>query len=333
MTTGCNCLPRNVTFGECWARDGLQSEEGIASTDEKLEVIKLLVEAGFRRIEVTSFAHSSYLPQFDDAEELLRRVPRRDDVCYLALCLTPKAVDRAINSKWEGFGVDEVGMAISSSEAYSRVNVNRGRDEHKAVLEKMVGAATEVGIAVNGAVANSFGCPIDGDVSVDEVIGLAKWWREHGASKIGFGDTTGSANPKQVDNFLSRILSEGFSADEIVMHFHDTRGWSAANCMVALSHGITHLDSSLGGVGGQPKAGKALYHKGHGGNTCTEDLVGMLEEMGLSTGIDLEKMLKAGHRVEEILGRRLRSNFLTAGPVPHAGIRYDKEIGIVEARQ
>jgi len=193
----------------------------------------------------------------------------------------------------------------------------------------MARRALDTGHQVFGWVLTSFGCPIAGDVPVSQVLRMGQFWKDIGARYIGFGDTTGSSSPRQVSAFYEQALAAGFTADEIVVHFHDTRGWGIANSLVALTLGLRYFDTSLGAIGGQPKTGAAEYHRGHAGNTCTEDLVGMFEEMGVSTGIDLSRMLGLGRRAEEILGRQLRSNFLQAGLVPHGGVTYDKERGIL----
>jgi hydroxymethylglutaryl-CoA lyase len=325
-------LPERVVFGECWARDGLQNEAKVVPTEEKVEIITGVVDAGVKKIEATSFAHPKYLPQFADAEEVLRKIPRKPGVDYRAICTTMKAVERAIRSKEEGYGVQEIAMVISTSEPHNQANVGMTHDENKRLLEQMTRASLDSGHVVFGWALTSFGCPIRGDVDPAEAIAMCKWWKDIGATVIGFGDTTGSSNPTQVSRFYEYALAEGFTTDEVVVHFHDTRGWGVANSMVALTFGFRYFDSSLGAIGGQPKTGAADYHHGFAGNTCTEDLVGMFEEMGVDTGIDIDKLLATGRRVEEILGRKLRSNFLDAGPVPHKGIVYDKDKGIVEKK-
>lgn len=323
-------LPGKVVFGECWARDGLQNEPTVVSTDDKVEILTRMVDAGVTRLEATSFAHPKYLPQFADAEEVLRRVPRKPGVQYRAICTTVRAVERAIASKEDGYGVDEIVMVISASEEHNKANVSMGHAENKALIEEMARRSRETGHKIFGWVLTSFGCPIRGDVPVDDVIAMGRWWVDLGVDYLGFGDTTGSSNPVQVSRFYESILDAGFDKDIVVVHFHDTRGWGVANSLVGLTYGFTLFDTSLGAIGGQPQTGAAMYHRGYSGNTCTEDLVGMFEEMGVDTGIDIEKMLAAGRRAEEILGRKLRSNFLDAGPVPHHGIRYDKRKGILD---
>ncbi len=322
-------LPKKVIFGECWARDGLQNEPRMISTDAKVEMITRMVEAGISRIEATSLAHPKYLPQFSDAEELLRRIPRKKGIQYRGLCTTMKAVERAIASKEEGYGVDEIAMVIASTEEYNKVNVGMDHATNKALIKKMVQRSQTTGHKVFGWVATSFGCPLRGDVPLPEVAAMAKWWVDLGVDYLGFGDTTGSSNPLQVSHFYDYMVDQGFDRDMVVVHFHDTRGWGVANSLVALSHGLTLFDTSLGAIGGQPRTGAAKYHRGFSGNTCTEDLVGMFEEMGVDTGIDIDKMIAAGKRAEVLLGRKLRSNVIDAGPVPHQGIRYDKEKGIL----
>ncbi len=321
-------LPKSVIVGECWARDGLQSEPVVVPTDAKVEMISRMVEAGFREIEATSFAHPKYLPQFADAEEVLRRIPRRKGVRYRAICTTLKSIERAIRSKDEGFGVDEIAMVISASEAHNRANVGMGQEENKRLLEQMTKRALATGHSVFGWALTSFGCPIAGDVAPARAVALGQFWKDLGADLIGFGDTVGVANPRQVSRFYEEALAAGMPRDRIVVHFHDTRGWGVANTLAALTFGFRYVDTSLGAIGGQPKSGSASYHRGHTGNTCTEDLVPMLEEMGIATGIDVAGLLALGARAEELIGRRLRSNFLLAGPVPHAPRDYDKSRGL-----
>lgn len=325
-------LPQDVIMGECWARDGLQNESLVVSTDDKVEIIRGMVEAGFTKIEATNFAHPKYLPQFADAEEVLRRIPRKPGVHYRGICTTLKGVERAIKSKEEGFGVHELAFVISASEPHNRANVNMTHDENKRLLEEMTKLALGSGHEVFGWVLTSFGCPIQGDVPVEDALALGQWWKDLGARYIGFGDTTGVANPRQVSAFYEHVLSHGMTRDEVVVHFHDTRGWGVANSLTALTFGLRYFDSSLGAIGGQPKTGAAGYMRGHTGNTCTEDLVGLFEEMGVRTHVDLQKMVRLGMRAEEVLGRRLRSNYVLAGPVPHNGIVYDKQRGIIDVR-
>lgn len=322
-------LPARVIMGECWARDGLQNEPEVVPTEHKVEMITRFVEAGFTKIEATNFAHPRYLPQFADAEEVLRQIPRVDGVHYRGICTNIRGVQRAVESKEAGYGVHEVAMVLSASEAHNMANVNMTHVENQRLQEKMCRLAIDTGHEVFGWVLTSFGCPINGDVPLEDVARIGKWWKDMGATYIGFGDTTGVANPVQSERLYDYMLAEGFTRDEVVVHFHDTRGWGVANSMLALAMGFRYFDSSIGAVGGQPQTGAAMYHRGFAGNTCTEDLVAMFEEMGVDTGIDIEKLIAMGRRAEEVLHRQLRSNFTQAGPVPHTGIVYDKQEGIL----
>lgn len=323
-------LPEEIVIGECWARDGLQNELKVVSTDDKVEMITRFVDMGIKVMEATSFAHPKLLPQFADAEEVLKRIPRKPGVKYRGICTTLKAVERAIASKEAGYGVDEIVMVISTSEPHNYANVNMGHKENKELCEKMTRMALDTGHEVFGWALTSFGCPIAGDVDPKDAIALGKWWKDMGATIIGFGDTIGSSNPVQVSRFYEYALSEGFTTDEVVVHFHDTRGWGIANSMVALTFGFKHFDSSFGAIGGQPRTGAAEYQLGFAGNTCTEDMVGMFEEMGVKTNIDQDKMIEAGKRAQEVLGHPCRSNYINAGRVIHSGIQYDKKTGIIK---
>lgn len=323
-------LAKRVIMGECWARDGLQNEALIVPTAEKIEMITGMVDAGFTKIEATNFSHPKILPQFADAEEVLANIPRRAGVHYRGICTNIKGVERAIASKEAGFGVDEIAMVISASETHNKANVNMGLSDNMALLDQMTRLAIDSGHEVFGWALTSFGCPIAGDVPLADVAKIGHWWNDLGATYIGFGDTTGVANPMQVSRFYDYMLADGFTTEQVVVHFHDTRGWGLANSLEALTFGFTHFDSSLGAIGGQPKTGAQDYHMGFSGNTCTEDLVGVFEEMGIATGIDLPRMLELGKRAEEILDRPLRSNLLRAGLVPHTGIHWDKRFGILD---
>lgn len=331
-------FPEAVVIGECWARDGLQNEAKVVSTDDKVAMITGMVEAGITKIEATSFAPPKILPQFADADEVLARIPRKPGVDYRVMCTNMRAMDRAVAAKAEGRGADEIMMVLSASESHNRANVRMTRDDNRRLLEKMARRAVDEGHVVFGWVLTAFGCPIEGDVPVQRVLDDAQWWRDIGATILGFGDTTGVANPLQVSRFYDTVAAEGYGPDsrhktgvDVVVHFHDTRGWGISNSLVALQHGYRFFDTSLGAIGGQPKTGAAEYHRGHTGNTSTEDFVGLLDELGVETGVDLERLMALGRQAEDVLGRRLRSNYVHAGPVRHEGIQYDPDQGILDA--
>lgn len=310
-------LPEKVIMGECWARDGLQNESTIVPTKDKVAMINKFQALGFKKIEVTNFAHPKYLPQFADAEEVLKQIERRPGVDFRAIVTTERGMQRAIAAKEGGYGVHEIAMVISASEAHNLSNVNMTHQENIALLEKLSKMALDSGHEILGWVLTAFGCPIMGDVPLAQVARLGKWWKEMGARYIGFGDTTGMANPLQVARFYDYMLAEGFTPEEIIVHFHDTRGVGVANNLVALMQGMIYFDSSMGAIGGQPQTGADLYHLGYAGNTCTEDLVLMFEEMGVKTGIDVWGLCETGFEAERIVGRQLRSNVIRCGPVIH----------------
>ena len=192
---------------------------------------------------------------------MLEQIPRRRGVHFRGICTTLKGGERAVRSREAGFGVDEIAMVIAS-EAHNKANVDMGREENMRLLEQMTRAAIDSGHEVFGWVLTSFGCPITGDVPVRDALRIGKWWKDIGATYVGFGDTTGAANPRQVSAFYENVLSHGMTPDEVVVHFHDTRGCGLANSLVALGFGLRYFDGSLGAIGGQPKTGAAQYTAG-----------------------------------------------------------------------
>lgn len=308
-------LPEKVVIGECWARDGLQNEQKIVSTEDKVRMINKFQELGIKKIEVTSFAHPRYLPQFADAEEVLQKVERKPGVEFRGVVTTRRGMERAIAAKEAGYGVHEVAMVISASEAHNLANVKMTHKENMALLEQLAQMARDSGHVLLGWVLTSFGCPLTGDVPAEKVAALGNWWKELGARYIGLGDTTGMGNPRQAFYFYEYLKDRGFTPEEIIVHFHDTRGAGIANSLAALMGGMIYFDSSMGAIGGQPATGAELYHLGYAGNTCTEDLVCIFEEMGVDTEIDMEGLCELGFEAEKILGRQLRSNVIRCGPV------------------
>ncbi|MBM7867699.1 hydroxymethylglutaryl-CoA lyase [Heliobacterium gestii] len=309
---------KKVVIGECWARDGLQHEAAIIATADKVRILNRIQQIGFTRVEATSFAHPRYLPQFNDAEVVLQAIERHPGVRFRAIVTTDRAMARAAAAREAGYGVDEIAMVLASTDAYNRHNVKMDRLENMGRLESLARQAIDSGHDVIGWILTAFGCPFTGDVPFEEVARLARWWKECGASQIGLGDTTGMANPRQVANLLDHLRGQGFSETDLILHFHDTRGTGVANNLMALLKGFVYLDSSLGAMGGQARTGAPPSQAGHGGNTCTEDLVAMLQEMGVDTAIDLAGLCDLGVEVEEVMGRRLRANVLCCGPVRHS---------------
>jgi len=307
-----------VVLCECFARDGLQNEDRIVPTDQKVRFIDAAAEAGFPKIEAVSYAHPKYLPQFADAEEVLRRIHRRPGVRYLGLVPNERGLDRCLAHCQQGYGPDAIGTILSASEPHNQANVRRSVAESKAEIEAICRRALKEGLRVIGGIATAFGCPIQGDVPVEAVADLAAWYADLGVTEVLFGDTTGMANPVQVEAFFARIRDRVPGLVPIA-HFHNTRGTALANCVAALRAGVTHFDASTGGVGGRPKFTEGTYPRVTGltGNACTEDLVAMFEEMGIATGIHLDRLLDLGRLAEEILGRELHSHVLKSGLIRH----------------
>jgi hydroxymethylglutaryl-CoA lyase len=319
-------LPPKVTLCECWTRDGLQSMPVFVPTERKVEMIERIVEAGFRKVEVTSFSHPRLLPQFSDATEVLKSLQRKSGVSYVVLMPNAKGFERFEICQKEGYGADEIILMISSSEKHNLLNFRfthaEAMREHSAIMKK----AHALGVKVIGCAGTVYGCPVLGDLSTRQVAEIVKFYLDEGAQTIMLGDTTGVANPRLVRERISE-LQQLFPQADFIAHFHDTRGTGIANTLAALELGLRYADSSLGAIGGQPATGAAKYSAGHTGNTCTEDLVGMLQEMGVETGIDLQKLIATGLRAEEIIGQRLRSNLIYAGPVIHGESNVNKAPG------
>jgi hydroxymethylglutaryl-CoA lyase len=318
--------PRSVIVCECWARDGLQSMPVLVPTARKIEMIDAITAAGFPKVEVTSFSHPRLLPQFADAVEVLRGIRRRPGVSHVVLMPNERGFDRLEACQGEGHGADEIILMISSSERHNLLNFRMphadAMREHARIAER----AHRLGIRVIGCAGTVYGCPVAGDVPLREVAKIVRFYVDAGAQTIMLGDTTGMANPALVRERIAELRS-AFPRAELIAHFHDTRGTGIVNSVAAIEMGVRYVDGSLGAIGGQPATGAAKYSAGFTGNTCTEDLVALLEEMGVATGIDVERMIAAGRRAEEILGQRLRSNVIRSGPVVHGESSPEKEPG------
>jgi hydroxymethylglutaryl-CoA lyase len=317
-------FPRPLIACECWARDGLQSLPAVVSTDHKVEMVNRIARAGFPKMEVTSFSHPKLLPQFADAVEVLRRIERLPGVSYVVLMPNMKGFERLEVCQQEGYGASEIILMISSSERHNMLNfrmpIDEAMREHAAIMKR----AHAIGIRVIGCAGTVYGCPVAGDLTTAEVARIVRFYRDEGAQTIMLGDTTGVANPRLVRERIGELLAR-FPGTEFIAHFHDTRGSGVANTLAALELGLRYVDCSIGAIGGQPATKSAKYSAGYTGNTCSEDLIAMLQEMGAETGIDLEQLIAAGRRAEEIIGYRLRSNVILSGPVIHGESSPDKE--------
>jgi hydroxymethylglutaryl-CoA lyase len=319
-------MPESVVACECWARDGLQSMPVLVSTDHKVEMLNRIVRAGFTKIEVTSFSHPKLLPQFADATDLLKRIERRAGVSYVVLMPNTKGFDRFETCVKEGYGADEIILMISSSEKHNQLNFRMSHTEAMAEHAAIMTRAHGLGVRIIGCAGTVYGCPVGGDITTAEVAKIVRFYLDEGAQTIMLGDTTGVANPRLVRERVGALMAL-FPGAEFIAHFHDTRGTGVVNSVAMIELGVRYVDCSIGAIGGQPATGAAKYSAGYTGNTCSEDLLALLEEMGVSTGIDIDALIDAGRRAEDILGQGLRSNVIRSGRVIHVESAPEKEPG------
>jgi len=304
-----SALPSRVRIREVGPRDGFQNEPETIPTAEKVRLVDLLSASGLRRIEVTSFVRPDVIPQLSDAEEVLRGVERREGVSFSVLIPNERGLERALGLR-ERF--DEINVFVSASETHNRGNVNRSIEDSLAGLERTLAGAGEAGLRREGVISTSFGCPYEGEVPAERVLAIAERLAAAGCEEVGFGDTTGMANPRQVGEFFA-AARERLAGVELTAHFHNTRGQGLANVLAALEQGVDSFESSFGELGGCP------VPPGATGNVATEDLVSMLEEMGVGTGVDLARLLEASRAAQGALGRPLGAHVLAAGPVDWLG--------------
>jgi len=315
-------LPEKVTVCECWARDGLQSIGKVIPTEQKIEMINGIQDAGFKKLEVTSFSNPKYIPQFFDTAEVLKGIDRRPDVSYVVMMPNAKAFTYFEKCVGEGYGADEIILMISASEPHNQANLGATHDKAKPEHEGIMKKAHEMGVKVIGCTGTVYGCKLIGDVPMKDVIDITRFYIDNGADTIMLGDTTGTANPLIVRQRVAELRSIWPNVD-FIAHFHDTRGTGVANTFAALEEGVTYLDTSISAIGGQPVTKKKMYQFGFTGNVCTEDMVAMLEECGVKTGVDVNKMIELGHKSEEFIGQQLRANVIHCGPVNHEPEVYD----------
>lgn len=298
-------LPRSVRLREVGPRDGFQNEPETVPTADKVRLIGMLGEAGYRRIELTSFVRADVIPQLADAADVLDAYEKLDGVAYSVLIPNERGLDNALGRR-DRF--DEVNLFLSASETHNQRNVNRSIEQSLTGLEQVIERALGEGLRAEGVISTSFGCPYEGHVPPDRVFAIAERLAAAGCKEIAFGDTTGMANPRQVADFFARARNR-LDGVELTAHFHNTRGQGLANVLAALEQGIDSFESAFGELGGCP------VPPGSTGNISSEDLVSMLEEMGVETGIDLEKLIAASGAVQDVLGRPLGAHVLRAGPV------------------
>ena len=298
-------LPDRVRIREVGPRDGFQNEPEVIVTDEKVRLIDMLSATGLSRLEVTSFVRPDVIPQLADAEQVLEQVQRRDGVAFSVLIPNERGLERALAQR-DRF--DEVSVFLSASESHNQANVNRSIEDSLAGLERTVTAARGEGLRCEAVISVSFGCPYEGEVAPQRVFEIAGRLAAAGCEEIGFGDTTGMANPRQVSEFFP-AAREALPDVELTAHFHNTRGQGLANLLAALEQGVESFESSFGELGGCP------VPPGSTGNVSTEDVVSMLHEMGVATGVDLPALIGASGAAQEVLGRPLGAHVLRAGPV------------------
>jgi hydroxymethylglutaryl-CoA lyase len=291
-------LPKKVTIKEVGPRDGLQNEKQQVPTEAKVSWIESLSQTGLSYIEVSSFVHPKWIPQLADAASVLKRIKREQDLTYAALVPNLRGLDGALEA-----GVDEVSVFMSASEAHNRSNINKSIDETYPVLKEVVREAKMAGKSVRGYVSTVIGCPYEGYVAPAKVREVAECLFDMGIDELSLGETIGVGVPTQVEMLLEELLPH-FGHERLAMHFHDTRGTALANIVKSLEMGITIFDSALGGLGGCP------YAKGASGNVATEDLLYMLHEMDIETGVNLDSVLKSAQLIEKTLGKQLRSRQL-----------------------
>jgi hydroxymethylglutaryl-CoA lyase len=294
-------LPRQISVREVGPRDGLQNEDPV-STAAKIELIDRLSATGVRRIEAVSFVRPEAIPQMADADEVWRGIDRSASVRYSALVPNLRGARRALDA-----GLTEIEAVVSASDTHNRKNVNRGTAESLDDIALILDAAHLRGTTCQVIVSTAWGCPYEGDVPVDRVVKVAGRAVADGADCISFGDTTGMATPGRVRQLVGEFRS-AYPGVPLNLHFHNTRGTGLANVLTALELGVADFDASVGGLGGCP------YAPGATGNIATEELVHMVEDMGVATGIDLESMIDAAADAERIIGRQLPSQILRAGP-------------------
>jgi len=298
-------LPSTVRIREVGPRDGFQNEPEVIPTSDKVRLIDMLAGTGLPRLEVTSFVRPDVIPQLADAAEVLAAVTRPADVSYSVLIPNERGLERALEQR-DRF--DEINVFLSATESHNKRNKNRTIAESLDDLGRTVARAREEGLRCEGVISVVFGCPYEGEVAPDRVLEIADALAEMGCEEVSFGDTTGMANPRQVGEFLASA-TERLDGVELTAHFHNTRGQGLANVLAALEQGVSSFESAFGELGGSPLTPGAT------GNISTEDLVSMLHEMGVETGVDLERLLGASRAAEELLGRPLGAHVLRAGPI------------------
>jgi hydroxymethylglutaryl-CoA lyase len=326
--------PKKVTIGDITVRDGFQHEEKFIPTEAKLWLLEQLILAGFKHLEVTNFGNPKGMPQFRDADELFKGIREskrvRDKlpgVSLTAITIREKAIERAIQARQAGYGPDRILLMVSTSESHHFRNSGLKLAEYWKMSEEWIRKAKDAGLKVNGTVSTIWGCPIEGPTEMSKAIEFTKRWFDIGADDVEHADHDGSASPDRVYKYYSMILDAMPRPEKHIVHFHVTRGWGQANVLAALQAGMTNFESTMGGIGGQPanfidgypvSGTGAYYYEDPNivGLISTEDTVVMMDEMGIDTQVDVDKVLEIGRMVERIVGRKLRSEAIKNGRIP-----------------
>ena len=293
---------KKVKVTEVGPRDGFQSEKTILNTEDKIDVINNLIDAGFPRIEVSSFVSPKAIPQLADAATILENVKRNHETTLAALVPNARGALRAVDAK-----LDEIVVFLSASESHNKKNVNRSVKDSLLGFKEIADIAGKNNIPIQGDIATAFGCPFEGNVSAKRLAEISKEYKMMGFKGVTLGDTTGMATPNVVTEAVNAIRDMAPDFD-ITLHFHNTRGIGLANVMTGLNLGITDYESCFGGMGGCPFAPNAT------GNICSEDLIYLLHEMGIETGINLEQLINIAKKVETLVGHKLPGQVMRAGP-------------------
>jgi len=326
--------PKKVVIGDITVRDGFQHEEQFIKTDAKVWMLEQLVLAGFKNLEVTNFGNPKGMPQFKDADEVFKRIrsskvvkDKLDDVILTAVTIRERAIQRAIEAKKEGYGPDRILLMVSTSESHQFKNSGLYLKDYWKMSEEWIKKAKDAGIKVNGTVSTIWGCPIEGPTDMKDAIKFTNRWFDIGADDVEHADHDGSASPDRVFEYYSQLLASVKNPNKQIAHFHTTRGWGLANVLAALQAGVSNFEATMGGIGGQPAnfvdgvpvSGTGEYYYNDPnivGLTPTEDMVVMMDEMGIDMGLDIDKVLAIGKMTERILGRTLRSESIKSGRIP-----------------
>lgn len=326
--------PKKVTIGDITVRDGFQHEEKYIPLEAKIWLTEQLMLAGFKHLEITNLGNPVGMPQFKDADHLMKAIRKSKKVAHLiqdvsltAVTIREKAVERAIENKKEGFGPDRILFMVSTSESHHIKNSGLTLKEYWKMAESNIKLAHAAGIKVNGTVSTIWGCPIEGPTNMHKAVEFTKHWFDIGVNDVEHADHDGSASPNRIYDYFSMLMDEFQNPHKHIVHLHTTRGWGLANVLAALQAGMTNYEATMGGIGGQPAnfvsgvpvSGTGEYYYADPsltGLVSIEDMVVMMDEMGIETNLDIDKILELGNMTERIVGRRLRSESIKTGRIP-----------------